>query len=92
MLYYLKHDPEDHNYGNPHSNKKEGDILLPVELLADYLATKGFARLTIVNDVITAVAIDQEAYDAYMADHPDVPDPEEPPTDGEILDALLGVE
>lgn len=93
-MYYLKREPEDHNHGNPHSNRTAVDVLLPNELLTDYLATKGFARLTIVNDVVTTVAIDQEAYDAYMATHPDVPDPDpdEPATDTDILNALLGVE
>ena len=67
-MYYIKSQPnENGNYGNPVSNQREGMIALPDNLLSAYIATKGFADLTFDEDIVTAVSVNQDAYDAYMA-------------------------
>lgn len=71
-MYYINSIPtENGNYGNPQSSYADGFLTLPDELLPEYLAAKGFVFLTVIEDVITAVPINQEAYDAYIAGHPD---------------------
>jgi hypothetical protein len=52
----------------------------------------GFVNITVENDVVTSMEVNQEALDAYIASLPD-PEPEvEPePSADEVLNALLGV-
>ena len=53
----------------------DGYAWLPDELdLTEFFQYRGFVTLTIENDTVTAIAPDQEAYDAWMAEHPE-PDP-----------------
>lgn len=67
-MYYIKRTPsENGNYGNPSSR---GEIALTDELLSSYLDTMGFATVTVENDTVTAVTVNQTAYDAYMAENP----------------------
>lgn len=49
----------------------------------------GFVDITVANDTVTAMTVNQAALDAYLASLPEE-EPEEP-TSEEILDALLGV-
>lgn len=52
----------------------------------------GFVNITIENNIVTSMEINQEALDAYVASLPEpepIPIPE--PTTKEILDTLLGV-
>lgn len=88
-MYYINNTPTDNgNYGNPRSSG--GGYALPDNLLDSYIATKGFAILTLDGNTVTAVEVNQEALDAYVAEHPVVP-PEPPqPSADEILDILLG--
>ena len=79
------------NHGNPMSVPFPNSTSLPDALLMDYIATKGFCTLTIVDGTVTALVVDQEALDAYNAEHPDV-EPEKPVTVEELLAALLGEE
>lgn len=73
-MYYINSQPnESGNHGNPVSNLSEGMAALPDYLLSAYLETMGFAILTIEEDTVTAVAINQAAYDAYQADHKETP-------------------
>lgn len=55
----------------------------------------GFVDITVEDDTVTAMTVNQAALDAYIASLPDEPDepaePETEPTADEILDALLGV-
>lgn len=53
----------------------------------------GFVDITVEDDTVTAMTVNQAAYDAYIAANPDEPaEPEDAePTADEILDALLGV-
>lgn len=52
----------------------------------------GFVNITVEDDVVTSMAVNQEALDAYLESLPEpepVPEPE--PTTDEILNTLLGV-
>lgn len=90
-MYYINELPnESGNHGNPVSNPREGMVALPAELLGDYLAAMGFVFLTVEDGTVTALTINQEAYDAYIAEHPDVPE-EDNPTTEDLLNAILGV-
>lgn len=88
-MYYI--NPTGQNHGNPMGQPFLDCVVLPDELLPAYLDTKGFCTLTIVDGAVTALAVDQEALDAYNAEHPDV-EPEKPVTVEELLAALLGEE
>lgn len=48
---------------------------------------RGFVHLTIKDGVCTEITGNQEALDAYLADHPDLPEPEPTPT----LDSRVSV-
>ena len=85
-MYYI--NTQGPNHGNPMGQPFPGCVALPDELLSAYLDTKGFCTLT---GAVTALVVDQEALDAYNAEHPDV-EPEKPVTVEELLAALLGEE
>ena len=83
-MYFINSKPmENGNYGNPQSNVFEGAVALPDALLSGYITTKGFATLvvedkpldgtSIVWPTVVSVAVNQDALDAYLADHPDIP-------------------
>ncbi len=76
-MYYI--NTQGPNHGNPMGQPFPGCVALPDELLPAYLDTKGFCTLTIEDGAVTAVAVDQEALDAYNAEHPEV-EPEKPVT------------
>lgn len=76
-MYYI--NTQGPNHGNPTSAPFPNSIPLPDTLLMDYINTKGFCTLTVQDGAVTAVAVDQEALDAYNAEHPDV-EPEKPVT------------
>lgn len=88
-MYYI--NTQGPNHGNPMGQPFPGCVALPDELLSAYLDTKGFCTLTVQDDAVTALVVDQEALDAYNAEHPDV-EPEKPVTVEELLAALLGEE
>lgn len=76
-MYYI--NPIGPNHGNPTSTPFPNSVALPDTLLMDYISTKGFCTLTIVDGAVTALVVDQEALDAYNAEHPEV-EPEKPVT------------
>ena len=76
-MYYI--NTQGPNHGNPISTPFPNSVSLPDTLLMDYINTKGFCTLTIVDGAVTALVVDQEALDAYNAEHPDV-EPEKPVT------------
>lgn len=88
-MYYI--NTTGPNHGNPMGQPFPNSISLPDALLMDYINTKGFCTLTVQDGAVTAVAVDQEALDAYNAEHPEV-EPEKPVTVEELLAALLGEE
>ena len=76
-MYYI--NTQGPNHGNPTSTPFPNSVSLPDTLLMDYINTKGFCTLTVQDGAVTALAVDQEALDAYNAEHPDV-EPEKPVT------------
>lgn len=88
-MYYI--NTQGPNHGNPMGQPFPNSVPLPDTLLMDYINTKGFCTLTIVDGAVTALVVDQEALGAYLKEHPDV-EPEKPVTVEELLAALLGEE
>lgn len=76
-MYYI--NTQGPNHGNPTSTPFPNSVPLPDTLLMDYINTKGFCTLTIEDGAVTALVVDQEALDAYNAEHPEV-EPEKPVT------------
>lgn len=76
-MYYI--NTQGPNHGNPTSAPFPNSIPLPDTLLMDYINTKGFCTLTVQDGAVTALVVDQEALDAYNAEHPEV-EPEKPVT------------
>lgn len=76
-MYYI--NTQGPNHGNPTSTQFPNSVSLPDALLMDYINTKGFCTLTVQDGAVTALVVDQEALDAYNAEHPDV-EPEKPVT------------
>lgn len=73
-MYYIQSTPDaDGNHGPPQGNSVSDMLILPDELLKAYIDTMGFALLTVDEGTVTAVEVNQAAYDAYQADHPPVP-------------------
>ena len=90
-MYYINAQPNaSGNYGNPMGQPFPGSVTLPAWLLEDYISAKGFVIPVIEDCQVVSLEVNQEALDAYLAEHPDVPAQPEPTTD-EILDVLLGV-
>ena len=82
-MYYINPTPnESGNHGNPMGQPFPNCVILPDDLLGPYLAAKGFVALTVEDGAVTSLETNQEALDAYEADHPDLPleEPEEPVT------------
>lgn len=82
-MYYINPTPnKTGNHGNPMGQPFPTCVTLPDDLLSPYLAAKGFVTLTVENGAVTSLETNQEALDAYEADHPDLPleEPEEPVT------------
>ena len=76
-MYYI--NTQGPNHGNPMGQPFPNCIALPDTLLMDYINTKGFCNLTVQDGAVTALVVDQEALDAYNAEHPEV-EPEKPVT------------
>lgn len=94
-MYYINTTPNaSGNYGNPMGQPFPGSVSLPDDLLSDYINAKGFVIPSVENGAVVSLEVNQDALDAYLADHPDqpeVPEPEPQPTTEDILNALLGV-
>lgn len=85
-MYYI--NPTGPYHGNPMGQPFSGCVMLPDDLLSNYLAAMGFVTLTLDGNTVTALAVDQDALDAYKAEHPDTPEPEPVATVEERMDAL----
>lgn len=82
-MYYINPTPnKTGNHGNPMGQPFPTCVTLPDDLLSPYLAAKGFVTLTVEDGAVTSLETNQEALEAYEADHPDLPleEPEEPVT------------
>lgn len=76
-MYYVNATPrESGDYGNPMGQPFPGCAALPDELLGPYIEAMGFVYLEIENEEVVAVEVNLEALDAYLAEHPDQPEPE----------------
>ena len=90
-MYYINSSPnETGNHGNPMGQPFPNCVTLPDDLLSPYRAAKGFVALTVEDGAVTSLETNQEALDAYEADHPDLPpeEPEEPVTWGAMAAAI----
>ena len=90
-MYYINSSPnETGNHGNPMGQPFPNCVTLPDDLLSPYLAANGFVALTVEDGAVTSLETNQEALDAYEADHPDLPpeEPEEPVTWGAMAAAI----
>lgn len=75
-MWYITNTPTESGfYGNPHSDRVEGDYELSEELLPEYLDSMGIVFLTLDGDRVTGVQRNEEAYAAYKVGHPDPPEP-----------------
>lgn len=92
-MYYINSKPNDSgNYGNPMGQPFTGCLKLPEGLLSAYIEAKGFVILDeVVDGEVVSLEVNQEALDAYLAEHPEVPEPEPEATTEELLNILLGV-
>lgn len=83
-MYYINATPrESGDYGNPMGQVFPGCVALPDELLGSYIEAMGFVYLEVEDgEVVASLEVNQEALDAYLAEHPDVPaQPDEPTPD-----------
>lgn len=76
-MYFIKSKPNDNgNYGNPTSIQFENSLMLPDKLLSGYIKCRGFIIPTIEGEEITSIKVNQKALDTYLAEYPDVEEPE----------------
>jgi len=92
-MYYIEATPnETGDYGNPMGQPFTGCLKLPEGLLSSYIEAKGFVILDeVVDGEVVSLEVNQEALDAYLAEHPEVPEPEPEATTEELLNILLGL-
>lgn len=75
-MYYINATPNaSGNYGNPIGQPFPGSVALPDDLLSDYINAKGFVIPSVENGAVVSLEVSQEALDAYLAEHPDQPEP-----------------
>lgn len=88
-MYYVNATPNaSGNYGNPMGQSFPGSVALPDDLMSDYINVKGFVIPAIENGAVVSLEVNQEALDAYHADHPDTPEPDPAPTVEDRVAAL----
>lgn len=73
-MYYINEKPNaSGNYGNPRGQPFPSSVALPADLLSAYIEAKGFVIPAVEDSVVASLEVNQEALDAYHAEHPDVP-------------------
>lgn len=88
-MYYINAQPNaSGNYGNPKGQPFSGCVGLPDDLLSDYINAKGFVIPAVENGQVASLEVNQEALDAYNAEHPETPEPDPTPTVEERVTAL----
>lgn len=103
MYYINATSNESGNYGNPMGQPFSGSAALPDDLLGPYIEAKGFVFLELERAekvpvklllqgvrefyVVTSLEVNQEALDVYLAEHPDIPEPE-PEEETDVWDEL----
>lgn len=89
-MYYIKSKPNNSgNYGNPSTTQFENSLKLHDELLSDYIKCKGFIIPTVEGNHVANFKVNQEALNAYLAEHPDVPEVTEPTAEDDIAAILV---
>ena len=70
-----------------------GYAICPEEFYDVFYSTSpaGFVNITVDNDIVTSMEVNQTALNEYIASHNDTEPPEQEPTADEILNTLLGV-
>ncbi len=68
----------------------EGYAWCPDEFVKVFYSTSpaGFVTITVEDDTVTAMEVNHEALNAYIAEHPDEPEPVEPETDDVTWDTM----
>lgn len=70
-MFYINAVPnEAGNHGNPCSNRADGMVALPEEMLTGYIGAMGFVNIEVSEGTVTRCTVNQEALDAYLAEHP----------------------
>ena len=75
----------------------EGYAICPDKFYSVFYSTSpaGFVNITVEGDTVKTMTVNEDAYNAYVAEHPEPETPSEPaepePTADEILNAILGV-
>lgn len=73
---YIKSTPNESGaYSAPQSNKFPGSVLLPNDMLTQFLEYNGFVTLTIEDGVVTGMTPNTTAWENWKASLP----PEQPP-------------
>ena len=91
MYYINATPNESGDYGNPMGQVFPGCVALPDELLGPYIEAMGFVFLELEQAeevpiplllkgtrefwMVKKLSVNQEALDAYHAEHPDIPEP-----------------
>lgn len=80
-------------YLAPYNSTIPGEVIFPEEFLQEFYKegklVHGFVDLTVENGYVTGCTWNEEAYQAYLAEHPEVESPPKPePTPEERLAAL----
>ena len=81
-MFYIKSIPENNNHGNPMCQPFFNCVELPDNLLTPYLDAKGFVYLSITDNQVSSLSINQEAFDAYNKAHPEVEPTKLPTNEG----------
>lgn len=68
MLYIQPNPNTGGSYPSPQSLKAAGLVEFPEEFLEKFLELNGFVKLTIVDNVVTAVRANNTARDAWLAE------------------------
>ena len=70
-----------------------GYAICPDEFYAVFYSTSpaGFVNITVDNDIVTSMEVNQTSSNEYIANHSDTEPLEQEPTADEILNTLLGV-
>lgn len=88
-MYYINPTPNETGYyGNPMGQPFPDCLTLPDSLLDPYIEAMGFVTLTVEGAEVVSLETNQEALDAYLAEHPITPPPDPSPTMEDRVTAL----
>ena len=76
-----------------HPTAPKGFALCPDEFYVVFYGTSpaGFVNIIVEDDTVQEMLVNYDAYYAYVAEHPPMPEPEAEPTAEELIDIMLGV-